>query len=210
LGRRLQKETKLVRVYGDLVAKLNEASNREGVSFLDYINSALEQAVRAHKMGRSLKDIVDFYEMMMMQREAGLVMVPSEVLNRITERFYPNEKNMLESMWYESGVWYGKYLLVKVKREDPTDVFGEMLKATGWNIKDVVLERRGEKLTFKCFSLMLSLENTALLMRFIEGVMETLGYEVINQNYLRGVIEIEFRKTTKVDLSSIINKKLGV
>jgi hypothetical protein len=85
-----------------------------------------------------------------------------------------------------------------------------MLKATGWNIKDVVLERRGEKLTFKCFSLMLSLENTALLMRFIEGVMETLGYEVISQNYLRGVIEIEFRKTTKVDLSSIINKKLGV
>jgi len=197
LGRRLQKETKLVRVYSDLVAKLNEASNREGISFLDYVNSALEQAVRAHKMGHSLKDIVDFYEMMMMQREAGLVMVPSEVLNKITERFYPNEKNMLESIWYESGVWYGKYLLVKVRREDPIDVFGEMLKATGWNIKDVVFERRGDKLVFKCFSLMLSLENTALLMKFIVGVMETLGYEVISQNYLRGVIEIEFRKTAK-------------
>jgi hypothetical protein len=197
LGRRLQKETKLVRVYSDLVAKLNEASNREGISFLDYVNSALEQAVRAHKMGHSLKDIVDFYEMMMMQREAGLVMVPSEVLNKITERFYPNEKNMLESIWYESGVWYGKYLLVKVRREDPIDVFGEMLKATGWSIKDVVFERRGDKLAFKCFSLMLSLENTALLMKFIVGVMETLGYEVISQNYLRGVIEIEFRKIAK-------------
>lgn len=197
MGRRLQKETKLVRVYSDLVAKLNEASNREGISFLDYVNSALEQAVRAHKMGHSLKEIVDFYEMMMMQREAGLVMVPSEVLNKITERFYPNEKNMLESIWYESGVWYGKYLLVKVRREDPIDVFGEMLKATGWNIKDVVFERRGDKLVFKCFSLMLSLENTALLMKFIVGVMETLGYEVISQNYLRGVIEIEFRKTAK-------------
>ena len=197
MGRRLQKETKLVRVYSDLVAKLNEASNREGISFLDYVNNALEQAVRAHKMGHSLKEIVDFYEMMMMQREAGLVMVPSEVLNKITERFYPNEKNMLESIWYESGVWYGKYLLVKVRREDPADVFGEMLKATGWNIKDVVFERRGDKLVFKCFSLMLSLENTALLMKFIVGVMETLGYEVISQNYLRGVIEIEFRKTAK-------------
>lgn len=210
MGRRLQRETKLVRVYSDLVTKLNEVSNREGVSFLDYINSALEQAVRAHKMGCSLKEIVDFYELMMMQREAGLATVPFEILNKIAEKFYADEKNMLESMWYESGVWYGKYLLVKVKNGDPTEVFVKMLKETGWNIKDVVFERREEKLTFKCFSLMLSLENTALIMRFIEGVMETFGYEVISQNYLRGVIEMEFRKRTRMDLSSIINKKLGV
>ncbi|MEM3174156.1 MAG: hypothetical protein QXU02_04625, partial [Candidatus Bathyarchaeia archaeon] len=86
MSRRPQRETKLVRVYGDLVVKLNEAANREGISFMEYINSVLEQALRAHKMGRSLRDIVDFYELMWMQREAGLIMVPYEVLNKIAER----------------------------------------------------------------------------------------------------------------------------
>lgn len=197
MSRRPQRETKLVRVYGDLVAKLNEAANREGISFMEYINGALEQALRAHKMGRSLRDIVDFYELMWMQREAGLIMVPYEVLNKIAERFYPSEKETLESIWYESGVWYGKYLLVKVKDGDPAEVFVETLKSAGWDIKDVVFERHGRNAVFKCFSLTLSLENTALLSKFIEGVMEAIGYEILNKSHLRGVIEIDLKRLEK-------------
>lgn len=194
MPRNPRRETRLVRVYSDLVASLNEASNREGVSFLDYINDALEQAVRAHRMNCPLKRIVDFYEIMMMQREAGLIMIPSEILNRLIERFYPSEKDMLQEIWYDSGVWYGKYLLAKIKDGNPVEKFAEILRVTGWNIKDVVLEKHGENITFKCFSLMLTLENTVLLMRFIEGVMRTLGYEAAERSYLRGVIEIEFKK----------------
>lgn len=197
MSRRPQRETKLVRVYGDLVAKLNEAANREGISFMEYINGALEQALRAHRMGRSLRDIVDFYELMWMQREAGLIMVPYEVLNKIAERFYPSEKETLESIWYESGVWYGKYLLVKVKDGDPAEVFVETLKSAGWDIKDVVFERHGRNAVFKCFSLTLSLENTALLSKFIEGVMEAIGYEILNKSHLRGVIEIDLKRLEK-------------
>ncbi|MEM1997203.1 MAG: hypothetical protein QW702_04190 [Candidatus Bathyarchaeia archaeon] len=197
MSRRPQRETKLVRVYGDLVVKLNEAANREGISFMEYINSVLEQALRAHKMGRSLRDIVDFYELMWMQREAGLIMVPYEVLNKIAERFYPSEKETLENIWYESGVWYGKYLLVKVKDGDPAEVFVETLKSAGWDIKDVVFERHGRNAVFKCFSLTLSLENTALLSKFIEGVMEAIGYEILNKSHLRGVIEIDLKRLEK-------------
>lgn len=197
MSRRPQRETKLVRVYEDLVVRLNEAANREGISFMDYINGTLEQALRAHRIGHSLRDIVDFYELMLMQREAGLIMVPYEVLNKISERFYPREKEVLENIWHESGVWYGKYLLVKVKDGDPAEAFMETLKSMGWDIKDVVFERHGRSAVFKCFSLTLSLENTALLSKFIEGVMEAIGYEVLNRSHLRGVIEIDLKKLEK-------------
>lgn len=194
MGGRQQRETKLVRVYSDLVARINEISNREGIPFMEYVNSALEQAVRAHRLGKDLKDIVDFYERMLTQREAGLVMVPLEVLNKIVERFYPREGELLEGIWRESGAWYGKYLLIKVRGSDPLELFRDMLKDSGWGVRETSLERVGERSMLKCFSLTLSLENTRLLMRFIEGVIEALGYEIISSSCLRGVIEIEFRR----------------
>lgn len=190
-----RRETKLVRVYSDLVARLNEASNREGIPFMEYVNSALEQAVRAHRLGKPLKEIVDFYERMLIQREAGLIMVPLEALNKIVERFYPSNGDVLESIWRESGEWYGKYLLIKVKDGSPIEVFRNMLRDSGWGIRDVSLERRGDKSLLKCFSLTLSLENTRLLMNFIEGVIEALGYEILGRSCLRGVVEIEFKET---------------
>jgi len=193
LGVRVRRETKLIRVYSDLVAKLNEISNREGVPFMEYVNSALEQVVRAHRLGRSIKEVVDSYERMLIQREAGLVMAPLEALNKIVERFYPGEGDLLEGIWREAGLWYGKYLSIKIRDGEPLEVFRDMLKDSGWGIREINLERRGDRKLLKCFSLTLSLENTRLLMNFIEGVMEALGYKVLERNCLRGVIEIEFR-----------------
>jgi len=193
----VQKGMKLIRVPDDLVSRLNEASNREGKPFFDYISEAFEQAVRAHEMSRSLKEIVDFYELMMMQKEAGLVVTPSDTLNKLIEKLYPKEKEILETIWFDSGVWYGKYLLVKVKDEDPVEMFGEMLKSISWHLKDVEFGKVTDAVTFRCVSFTLSLENTVLLMKFIEGVMSTLGYEPVSEDYLRGMIDIEFRKTGK-------------
>ena len=192
-----RRETKLIKVYGDLVTKLNEISNRVGIPFMEYVNSALEQAVRAGRLGKTLKEIVDSYERMLIQREAGLVLVPLEAFNRIVEKFYPGEGQFIESVWRESGTWYGKYLLVKVKNSDPLDVFRDMLKDSGWGFREVSLERRGGEGLLKCFSLTLSLENTKLLMNFIEGVIEALGYEIVGRSYLRGAIEIEFKSREK-------------
>jgi len=188
------KGMKLIRAPDELVSRLGEASNREGKAFFDYITELLEQAVRAHEMNSSLKEIVDFYRLMMMQKDAGLVITPSETLNKLIERLYPREKELLQTIWFESGVWYGKYLLVKVRDGDPVETFGEILKATSWSLKDVNFEKGVNAVSFKCVSFTLSLENTVLLMKFIEGVMSTLGYETVSQDYLRGMIDIEFKK----------------
>ncbi len=193
----VQKDMKLIRVPADLVSKLSEASNREGKPFFNYIIEALEQAVRAHELDGSLKEIVDFYNLMMIQKDAGLVITPSETLNKLIEKLYPKEKDLLHEIWFESGKWFGKYLLVKVKDEDSVKMFGEILRAVSWNLKDVEFKKGADTVTFKCISFTLSLENTVLLMKFIEGAMSTLGYETVSQEYLRGMIDMEFRKAEK-------------
>jgi len=193
----VRKGKKLVPAPEDLFSKLSEAANIAGKPFSSYVAEALEQVVRAHEMNRSLKEIVDFYELMMMQKEAGLVITPSETLNNLIERLYPKEKELLQTIWFDSGKWYGKYLLVKVRNEDQVEMFGEILKVTSWNLKDVEFKKDANGVTFRCISFTLSLENTVLLMKFIEGVMNTLGYEMVNQDHLRGMIRMEFRKSEK-------------
>ncbi len=189
------KGMKLIRAPEDLVSRLSEASNREGKSFIDFVTQALEQALRAHRMNRSLKEIVDFYKLIMMQKEAGLIIVPSETLNRLIEMLYPEKKEVLHEIWFDSGVLYGKYLAAKIKDEDPIVKLEEILKVIGWNLKEVEFKRMdGGSISFKCVSFTLPLEDTVLLMKFIEGVMNSLGYKPVKQDYLRGMIEMEFKR----------------
>ncbi|MCX8178152.1 MAG: hypothetical protein N3F10_07690 [Candidatus Bathyarchaeota archaeon] len=190
-----RRETKLVKVYEDLVAKLNEEANKRGVAFFDFINEILAQAVRVLDMGSTIREVVDFYEAMMVQREAGLAMIPFEALDRIVEKFYRGERETLEGLWHDAGVWYGKYLSFRVKDESPFDVFIRSLSFMGWGIKEVTCQKSEDKIGLKCFSLTLSRENTKLLLKFVEGVMNALGYEMADSQCLRGVIEAEFKRT---------------
>lgn len=190
----IQKGMKLIRAPEELVSKLNEASNREGKPFLGYIIEALEQAVRAHEMNCSIKEIVDFYELMMMQKEAGMVITPSETLNKLIKKLYRTDRGLLQELWFDSGGWYGKYLVAKVGEVDPVESFGEALKVTSWNLKDVEFKRDDDSIAFRCISFTLSVENTFLLMKFVEGVMSTLGYKVMNQDFMRGMINMEFKR----------------
>lgn len=189
-----QRETKLVKVYEDLIAKINREANKRGIPFFDMVNDILSQAVKVMEMGGSIREAVDFYEAIRLQHEAGLAMIPFEALNSIVEKYYKSEKETLEKLWFESGVWYGKYLSFRVKKEEALDVFLKSLAYMGWGIKDVNFKMDQDNLSLKCFSLTLSRENTMLLMKFIEGVMNAIGYEVVNAKCLRGVVEAEFKK----------------
>lgn len=189
-----KRETKLVSVYSDLIDKLKEISIKEGLPLTEYVNRALEQAIRARELGASIKEVVDFYERMTVQREAGLVMIPLEVFNRMIEELR-REGKLSEDLWYECGQWYGKYLSMRVKDVSPTSFLIEMLKDCGWKVRWISIEEGGEVL-LKCFSPTVSLEATKLFMKFIEGAVESLGYEVLSRSYLRGVIELKVRSST--------------
>ncbi|MDH5441357.1 MAG: hypothetical protein OEY31_12215, partial [Candidatus Bathyarchaeota archaeon] len=133
----IPKGMKLIRVPDDLVTRLNEAANLDGEPFLEYITEALEQAIRAHEMDRSIKQVVDFYEFMMMQKDAGLMITPSETLNKLIDKLYSSDKEFLQKLWLDAGGWYGKYLLAKVRDGDPVELFEEVLKVTNWDLNDV-------------------------------------------------------------------------
>lgn len=192
MSKGIPKDKKLIRVPSRLVAKLTRASNLEEKAFYDFTTESLEQAVRAHNMGISLKEIVDFYELMEIQRASGAVITPKDVLDYLISKLYPKEKAALQKKWYESGRWYGKYLDTKLRGRDAVEVFGRILSASKWDLNEVNVEREGETVMLRCVSFTLPLERTELLVRFLEGVMHSLGYETKKLDSTRGIITMEF------------------
>lgn len=194
MPKEIPKDKKLIRVPSRLVAELTRASNTEEKSFYDFTTESLEQAVRAHEMGRPLREIVDFYELMEMQRASGAVITPKDVLDYLISKLYPKEKKALQQKWYESGRWYGKYLDARLRGRDAVEVFGRILSASRWDLNEVSVERKGETATFRCVSFTLPLEGTELLVRFLEGVMHSLGYETKKLDFMRGMVTMEFAR----------------
>ena len=81
----------LIRLPDELFNGVAEISLKLGKSIGDYLTELLEQAVRAHELGCSLKDAVDLYERTVKEKktpeEAELVEAPSvpEVFERMLE-----------------------------------------------------------------------------------------------------------------------------
>jgi hypothetical protein len=192
MSRRAAKDKRLVVVPSNLVKGLMEVSSREGKPFHTFIGEVFEQVLRAYEMGRSLKEIVDFFELVEAQKSAGALFTPMDVLNYLIGKVYPVEGEVLQEKWYESGQWYGKYLIAKF--DDPVDALGRILAAVRWDLNEVKVTREGNSVKMRCVSTVLPIEGTELLLKFIEGAMHSLGYKTKKQDYLKGIIFSEFEK----------------
>jgi len=194
MARRVAKDKRLIIVPSDLVSKLIEISNREGKPFHIFVVEAFEQVLRAHEMGHALKEIVDIFEVMEAQKSAGALFMPMDVLNYLTGKVYPTDKEELQAKWYESGQWYGKYLMAKF--EDPVNALERILAASRWDLNEVEVKRDGNTVKVRCVSTVLTMEGTELFIKFLEGAIHSLGYQTKKQDRLRGIILLEFDRAT--------------
>ena len=189
-----RKEKKLIMVPSDLANQLLEMAGRQGKPFSSFLQGHLEQVVRVGRIGAvPLKDIVDFFEIMESLKSAGATFAPPEVMRFLIEEVYPKGRERLQGKWYESGEWYGKYLTAKFP--DRLDALERLLRASRWDLDELNVTRKTNGVEIRCISTNLSLEETDLLLRFIEGAMRSLGYEAKKGDYSRGIISLGFEQT---------------
>jgi len=80
------RKQKLIRVPNDLVNKLSQDANRQGKTLYSYVSEIFEKAVRANKMKRSLKEILDILEILEVPKEAGAVYMPRDILEYLLKK----------------------------------------------------------------------------------------------------------------------------
>lgn len=185
------KRKSLVYVSGDIIADVTEAARKRGESLSMFVEETLRKALRENHLGYSREQATELLEVMNTHRILGGAFVPLNVLNYLTTKAYETEKEELQTKWYESGKWHGKY--IKEKFENPVQALKSFLQATRWDLNEVEVKQDKNVVKLRCVSTVLTTEATELLAKFIEGAMHSLGYKTKKSDYVKGMIVIEFK-----------------
>lgn len=185
------KDTKLVVLPERLVDRLREIAVRRGVSVSGFASVALEQAVRAEESGFSLEEAVDVLGIYEIVRGSGAVQIPRSKFNSLISELHRTSKDELLAAWEKAGRWYGEYLYARLGNRALR--FLEKALLVSWNLDEVEIHNEGLMVSLRFTSFIMALELTELLVSYISGVMNALGYEAVERSYLRGLATLSFR-----------------
>ena len=187
-----RKDKRLVYIPKDLVEEAKELSRGRGESLSLFVSEVLRLALRANSLGFSPKQAAEYLEVMQTQRNLGGAFVPMDVLVYLNGKSCGVEVEQLQTKWYESGKWHGKY--IKEKFNDPVQAFKKFLEATRWDLSEVEVKQDQDVVKFRCISTLLTGKATELLATFIEGAMHGIGYRTERSDALKGMIILEFKR----------------
>ena len=183
--------TKLVVLPEELVNEVRAIAIKRGVSLTNFTAEVLEQAIRADRMGASLKDTVDAYNILIVTRTSGAVQIPRSNLDAMISELYKSDRDQLLEVWERAGRWYGEYLHTLLG--SGALAFFERALEASWNLDEVEIEEDGFMMRMRFASFVMSRELTELLISYITGFMRTLGYISMETDYRRGLANFLFR-----------------
>ncbi len=183
---------KLVYVSEPLLDAISAISKKKGESISKFVEDHLEEAVRAEEMGYDSGEIVGILESLQVQRVLGGTFVPLDALTQMCARSFLQEKELMLSLWFDSGKMYGKYIIERYAA--PISTFLSLMKTMRWDLNEVAIREEKSMLKFRCVSTSLNENGTCLLSQFIEGAIVGMGFKVARKECLKGLIMIDFSK----------------
>jgi hypothetical protein len=182
---------KLVYVSEDIIDSIAEITKKRGESVTKFVEDMLRQAVKVDTLGFSPNDISEILEVIQVQRVLGGTFAPLEVLNYVSGPDYSPKRDQLQAKWYESGRLYGRYL--KERSQSPVRALRALLRVMRWDLNEVTVREEEGVIKFRCVSTSLTIEGTAFLAKFVEGVVNGMGYKIILSEYLKGMIVMDLK-----------------
>jgi hypothetical protein len=182
---------KLVYVSEDIIDSISEITKKKGESVTKFVENMLRQAVKVDSLGFSPDDIYEIVEVIQVQRVLGGTFAPLEVLNYISGPDYSTKRDGLQTKWYESGRLYGRY--IKERSQSPVLMLGALLRVMRWDLNEVSVKEEEDVIKFRCVSTSLTVEGTAFLAKFVEGVVNGMGYKITLNEYMKGMIIIDLK-----------------
>lgn len=185
-----RKGKRLIPIPETLLRGLIEVSCMNGKPLNTYVEETLQKAVRVCKIGANLEEMVTYFEILNAQKASGAVFVPLNVFDYLTNEAYEKNQKELFDIWFNSGIWYGKYLTEKF--EEPVKALVDLLKAIRWDLNEVQIKKSNKKNKLSCTSTALDVKGTKILETFIKGILKGMGCEIIESEFLKGLIIIDF------------------
>jgi len=177
-----------------LVNEFVKIAERKGRVLYDFTNEVITQAIRADKMGLTLKDVLDERGIVEEAKRSGFTLVFKRLWYEILDKVYAgSEKDWLMEEWRETGRWYGKFSYSR-SPEDPLRVLEKGIHTLMWDIEDFDVTEEGGLVSLRCISAGFSEAYTLLLATFFKGALDALGYVLVDEELSKGIITLKFRK----------------
>lgn len=188
------KDRKLILLRRDLLEEAVKITSREGKTLFAFTNEIFEQALKAYQMDTTLKEVLELFMLIKLEKDGGAIAVPIGLLDFMAKKLWEDNRDELLQKWFEFGDWYGQYLSIRFSGENWLTKFEKLIKNL-YGISEFYLNFNAEKVCVKCVSLYFTPEITECFSKFIEGIMHSANYKSTKRQCLRGLIHIEFEKT---------------
>ncbi len=192
---------KVIAAREDLVNNVSILAKRRGATLYSYVNEVLEQAIRAEELGVTLREVLDSYEFLRANRVGGLTPLSIELLNTIARICSENGcLQELERVALESGKWYGEFINMRFKPnvsnlKELSKFIERILRETRWELTEVSVSCEGTMLRVRAVSLVLNNDATRIIAKYIEGLMNAVGFKLNNYDLRKGIIDLLFEPT---------------
>jgi hypothetical protein len=181
----------------DVVDRVSQIAKLKHLTLFGLVNEALEQMAKAHRLNRSLSEIIDEYEILNLAKSTGSVILPGDLWRLMLESVGKRNVNDLLKAWHETGRWYGTMVQAQFSSEDKFKAAERVLKTLLWGCSDLAITRGGDSVLLRCIGPRFSQFYTNLLASFMEGMLSSYGYSAVKKDISRGVIIL----TLKVEKS---------
>lgn len=184
-------EKKLLVVRSDILEKLSEVARKENKTLFALTNEILQDALKASEMKTSIREIVEFYRLMKIQKESGSVIVPINLLLSSLKKL--NNKAEILKEWNSAGEWYGKYLIAKF--ENPLEVLQSLLSASFWHLSEIKIDMKTDsKIVISIIAPNVDQLFVELTVEYLIGLMHALNFYNTRNDIVHGIAILEFSK----------------
>ena len=177
----------------DLLDRMNKVAKENDFSLYGFVNEVFKETLRANELGVNLRTLIDSRELLKDARENGYTLGLESLLYEMSEIAYDKAKKKALQTWFDAGVWLAKRY-VTGDTEDPFEAFKNDLKDFTWNVPELEVNKKEDKLSVRIVSPRFPESYTFLFTAFLEGALETFGYKIDGKEVSRGIIYLEATK----------------
>ena len=169
---------------------MNKVAKENDLSLYGFVNEVFEETLRVNTLGVNLRTLIDSRRLLKDAKENGYTLGLESLWYEMSEIAYDKAKRKALQIWFDAGVWLAKRY-VTGQTEDPFEMFKNDLKDFTWNVPELGVNKKEDKVSVRIVSPRFSESYTFLFTAFLEGALETFGYKINKKEVSRGIISLD-------------------
>lgn len=180
----------------EVADKLNRVANKQGKTLYNLINEIAVTDIEAYGKGFSLKEAIDTKSHLDKARKTRLLLVNQDLWYTASGIAYKKNRDDWLNQVYEKAKWYGRVFLDSTSIDTYIESLKDILYNLFWDCNEASIQREDDDtFTLRAFFTPEMLhQHTYVIMRMIEGLLNSSGYAILRYTVESGYLALIFKR----------------